>query len=248
MTTLRCLIVDDEAPARDELRFLLSQIEGIEVVGSAATADEALVLIDSVGYDLVFLDIRMPERTGLELAAELRTRPNRPQIIFTTAYPDHAVDAFELSAADYLLKPFSLERLVDSIDRIRDAAPAAGTEPSVPMPAQPPATNRLAVQQGDRTTLISPDQIIAASAAHGYTYVLVGADRLLTSYSLSDLEQRFGDTLFRVHRSHLVNLDHVVELRSDFRGGLVVITDDPKATRIPVARRQANQLRQRLGL
>lgn len=247
MTNLRCLIVDDEAPARDELRFLLSQIDGIDVVGSAATADEALVLIESVNYDLVFLDIRMPGRSGLDLAAELRRRPNGPQIIFTTAYPDHAVDAFELSAADYLLKPFSLERLVDSIDRTRDA-PSAGPGPQ---PTPPPAAakaNRLPVQQGDRTTLIDPGAVIVASAAHGYTYLLVGTDRMLTNYSLADLEQRFGSMFFRVHRSHLVNLDHVRELRSDFRGGLVVITDDPNATRIPVARRQANQLRQRLGL
>ncbi len=252
---LRCLIVDDEAPARDELRYLLSEIDGIEVVGAAATADEALVLIDSVAYDLVFLDIRMPGRTGLELAEELGDRPQRPQIIFTTAHADHAVDAFALSAADYLLKPFSPERLADSIQRVRGASnppttPAGGDHDvddpaAAPGPAQD-SSGRLAVQRGDRTTLIDPATITVASAARGYSYLQVNGERLLTSYSLAELEQRLGPSFFRVHRSYLVNLQHVVELRPDFKGGLVALTND--GTRVPVSRRQAHQLRQRLGL
>ncbi len=255
---LRCLIVDDEAPARDELRYLLSEVGGVEVVGAAATATEALVLIGGVDYDVVFLDIRMPAMSGLELAAILRERALRPAVIFTTAHPDHAVEAFELSAVDYLLKPISTERLAASLDRVRAARRGAGSPNEMstrPAPTttgggagRPGGSSRLAVQRGERTTLIDPEQIIVASAARGYSYLLVGSERLLTSYSLAELEQRLSSSFFRVHRSYLVNLNHVVELRPDFRGGMVAVTDDPAATQVPVSRRQAAQLRQRLGL
>ncbi|MEZ5216348.1 MAG: response regulator [Ilumatobacteraceae bacterium] len=121
MATLRCLIVDDESPARDELRYLLQQLDDVEVVGSAATADEAAVLIDALHHDLVFLDIHMPGMDGLELAERLRGTPGAPAIVFTTAYPDHAVEAFGLDAADYLLKPLDERRL---------AAPSHGSRPA----------------------------------------------------------------------------------------------------------------------
>ena len=107
----RALIVDDEAPARAELRYLLEELGQVQVVGEATNGEEALLLLGSLDYDLVLLDVRMPGGSGLEVAAALRTLPHRPQVIFTTAYPDHAVDAFDLAAADYLVKPFDAERL-----------------------------------------------------------------------------------------------------------------------------------------
>ncbi len=255
---LRCLIVDDESPARDELRYLLDEHGGVQVVGSAATAEEALLLLENVGYDIVFLDIRMPGLSGLELAAILQDMPDSPQVVFTTAYPDHAVDAFGLSAVDYLLKPLSPERLAESIDRVRrrlDRPPTAAapttSEPPATVRGEDPAnrqTARLPIQRGDRTVFVHEDDIVAASAAHGYSYIYLNTERVLVNYSLTELEQRLSSSFFRVHRSYLANLNRLVELRPDFKGALVLVMDDQATTRIPVSRRQAQELRKRLGL
>lgn len=253
---LRCLIVDDESPARDELRFLLTQCPQAQVVGAAATAKEAELLLASVDYDIVFLDIRMPEVSGLELAERLRDHPRAPQIIFTTAYPDYAVDAFELSAVDYLLKPISEDRLNQAVSRAAtrlaadgSAAAAAGVvDPARARPAATEGPGRLPVQRGDRTIFVEETDVVAASAAHGYSYLHLSDERVLASYTLGELENRFSANFYRVHRSYLANLNRIAELRPDFKGGLVLIMDDTAQTRIPVARRQAQELRRRLGL
>lgn len=255
---LRCLIVDDESPAREELRYLLHELGGVQVVGSAATAEEAMLLLENVGYDIVFLDIRMPGLSGLDLAAVLHEKPDSPQVVFTTAYPDHAVEAFSLSAADYLLKPFSSERLAGSIDRVRNRLERSSTS-SAPTTSEPPPIartqdtsvrqgTRLPIQRGDRTVFVHDDDIVAAAAAHGYSYVYLNTERVLVNYSLSELEQRLSSSFFRVHRSYLANLNRLVELRPDFKGALVLVMDDQANTRIPVSRRQAQELRKRLGL
>lgn len=255
---LRCLIVDDESPARAELRFLLDEHGGVQVVGSAATGEEALVLLQNVDYDIVFLDIRMPGLSGLDLAARIHDAPNRPQVVFTTAHPDHAVDAFDLSAADYLLKPLSPERLAESITRAKAriatfASPTSATDEFHRADTRTPSAsayqeNRLPVQRGDRTVFVNERDIVAAAAAHGYSYIYLRTERVLVNYSLAELEQRLSNAFFRVHRSYLANLNRLVELRPDFKGALVVVMDDEARTRIPVSRRQAQELRRRLGM
>lgn len=252
---LRCLIVDDEAPARDELRYLLAETAGVQVVGAAATADEAAVLLDNVDYDICFLDIRMPGRSGLELAAQLvaSASPDRqgPQVIFTTAYPDHALDAFDLSAVDYLLKPFSSERLEQAIDRTRNRAPIRhDTEPTLgPTPVTVTETqHRLPIQRGDRTVFVDESDIVAAAAARGYTYLYLSEEQVLVRYTLAELAARLSDAFYRVHRSYLANLNQLVELRADYKGALVLVMNDAERTRIPVSRRQAHDVRRLLGM
>jgi DNA-binding LytR/AlgR family response regulator len=244
----RCLIVDDEPPARAELRFLLQSFPDIQVVGEASNADEASVLLDSVDYDIVLLDIRMPGGTGLDLARRLRDREDPPAVVFTTAYPDYAVEAFDLAAADYLVKPFDEERLGRALRR------ALGTSDSEePAPVSPPAPSsqvesRIAVQRGGRTVLIDPEAIVYVSAARGYSYLKLTDDRVLTTYTLAELERRLGDRFFRSHRSYLVNLRYVRELMSNYLGGLVLVMDDPERSRVEVSRRQAAALRRALGI
>jgi DNA-binding LytR/AlgR family response regulator len=244
----RCLIVDDEAPARAELRFLLQSFDDIQVVGEASNADEAAVLLDSLDYDIVLLDIRMPGGTGLDLARRLGDRDDPPAIVFTTAYPDHAVEAFDLAAADYLVKPFDEERLERALRRALSAVDADEPALEGPPTTLPPEESRIAVQRNGRTVLIDPGDIVYVSASRGYSYLKLTDDRVLTSHSLAELERRLGRRFFRCHRSYLVNLRHVRELMSDYQGGLVLVMDDAERSRVEVSRRQAAALRRALGI
>lgn len=273
MTAVRpkALIVDDEAPARAELRFLLEADGQVQVVGEATNGEEALLLLGSLDYDLVLLDVRMPGGSGLEVAAALRERSRPPKVIFTTAYPDHAVDAFDLAAVDYLLKPFDAERLRRALDRaLRGAgeqpgttaehaagssASADGADRGTPSGARsstsPPDVEplvRIPVQRDGRTVLVDGASIVYASAARGYSYLKLADERLLVTMSLNELERRLHGHFFRAHRSYLVNLDHVRELVPDFQGSLVVVMDDRQRSRVEVSRRHARELRRRFGM
>ena len=247
MTTrrARALIVDDEAPAREELRHLLRGFDHIQVVGEATNSEEALLLLRELSYDIVLLDIRMPGGSGLEVASELAAMAHPPAVVFTTAYPDHAVEAFDLAAADYLVKPFDEERLGRALERALSAAD--DDEPRGEQRRDAPVT-RLPVQHGDRTVLVEPRAIYYATAARGYSYLKLAEDRVLVSQSLSDLERRLPDGFFRTHRSYLVNLAHVRELVSDYQGGLVLVMDDRQRSRVEVSRRQSAALRRALGM
>lgn len=266
----RALIVDDEAPAREELRYLLEEIGGVQVVGEATNGEEALLLLNSLAYDLVFLDIRMPGLTGLQVAERLRsaTGPEgvrRPQVIFTTAYPDHAVEAFDLAAADYLVKPFSAERLQRSVERAlagaepssspvaaSSASPVSAAEQTPEQAPTPQGTRqqlvRIPVQKDGRTVLVDGEAIVYAVAARGYASLKLTDDRVLVSFSLNELERRLQGHFFRVHRSYLVNLRYVRELVPDFRGALVLVLNDRQRSRVEVSRRHAPELRRRLGV
>lgn len=253
----RALIVDDEAPARAELRFLLEELGQVQVVGEAANGEEALLLLRSLPYDLVLLDIRMPGGSGLEVAAALRDLPNPPRVIFTTAYPDHAVEAFDLAAADYLVKPFDAARLARALERAlehadADDAASPSAAPSGGGPArrgeEPEPLARVPVQRDGRTVLVDQSAIVYASAARGYSSLKLADERLLVTFSLNELERRLRGHFFRVHRSYLVNLDHVRELVPDFKGALVLVMNDRQRSRVEVSRRQARELRRRLGV
>jgi DNA-binding LytR/AlgR family response regulator len=246
----RCLIVDDEAPARAELRYLLASFPGIQVVGEATNADEAALLLDSVDYDVVLLDIRMPGGSGLDLAARLREREHPPAVVFTTAYPDHAVDAFDLAAADYLVKPFDEERLGRALRRALGHSRADDDEAAGPPSPEPPSAvrDRVPIQHAGRTVLVEPDDIYYATASRGYSYVKLAQDTVLTTYTLADLERRLRGRFFRCHRSYLVNLRRVRELVSDHQGGLLLVMDDGDRSRVEVSRRQAAALRRALGV
>jgi DNA-binding LytR/AlgR family response regulator len=258
----RALIVDDEAPAREELRYLLDEFEGVQVVGEATNVEEALVLLGSLTYDIVLLDIRMPGGTGLDIAAALRKLEQRPKVIFTTAYPDYAVAAFDLEAVDYLVKPFDAERLRRALDRAlngvvddadsgspgrRPTGPQGGALAGAGSGATEPLS-RIPVQRDGRTVLVDEASIIYASAARGYSYVQLVDERVLVSFSLNELERRLRGHFFRTHRSYLVNLDHVRELVPDFKGGLALVMDDRQRSRVEVSRRQARELRRALGM
>lgn len=248
-TRARCLIVDDEAPAREELRYLLEGFDDVRVVGEATNAEEALDLLSALDYDVVLLDIRMPGGTGLDVAAALREAQQRPAVIFTTAYPDHAVEAFDVAAADYVLKPFDAARLRRALDRgLRARDAPAARRPESRRGDDPGPFGRIPVQHADRTVLVDAADIVFAQAARGYSKLQLRDEQVLVSLTLADLERRLGDKFFRAHRSYLVNLDAVRELVPDFRGGLELLMTDAAGSRVEVSRRQARELRRLLGM
>ncbi|MFA9447159.1 LytR/AlgR family response regulator transcription factor [Egicoccus sp. AB-alg6-2] len=251
----RCLLVDDESPARDELRFLLSEVQGVTVVGEAATAEEAQALLGSIDYDVVFLDVRMPGMGGLELAHALRGQPRSPAVIFTTAYPEHAVAAFELEAVDYLVKPFDGERLHRALERALEHRPAAPTRTEWPASTpehehttstREPVAARIPVHKGDRVILVDERQVLFAHARRGYAELRTADTTLLASFTLQDLERRLSRDFCRTHRSYLVNLRHVREVLPSVGGALELVMAD--RSRVPVSRRQSADVRRRLGM
>jgi DNA-binding LytR/AlgR family response regulator len=247
---LRALIVDDEYPAREELRYLLRSFPEVEVVGEAAEAQEALELIKNIDYDLCFLDIKMPGPTGIDLVSELERVSHRPAVIFITAYPDFAVKAFDLDAVDYLLKPFDEARLGRALQRLLERGPEnfGGAHIPVSEAERSPGIDKIPVPHHDRTVLLDVDEIVYATAARGYSYLMTAQGRHLVSHSLTKLERRLGSRhFFRTHRGYLINLNRAQAIEPDFKGTLQVLMDDGE-TRVPVSRRQARALKRLLGL
>ena len=213
---LTALIADDEALARRSLRALVAEVPWLTVVGEAADGLEAVRLLDAEAPDLVFLDIQMPELTGLGV---LERTTHDPAVVFTTAYDAYAVTAFELGALDYLLKPFGRERFLAAVERaerlLRRPAEAPAVRErarwalSAGAPDAAPLT-RLFVQQRDRIVPVRVEHVTRFEAQDDYVAVHAGRAPMLLHLPLSELERRLDpERFFRVHRSHLVNLDHV---------------------------------------
>ena len=235
---IRALLVDDEAPARSELRYLLSAHPEVEVVGEAASAAEALKLAAAVPYDVVFLDIEMPGLSGLEAARLVHDRPNRPELVFVTAHEQYAVEAFAVEALDYLLKPVDPDRLAQVVRRLveRRRRPA-------------PPVEKLPVVSGGQTVLLDWDEIHFARADGDYSRVHTYDRAYLCTQSLRQLEAALPDRRFaRIHRSYLVNLAKVAAVKRAGPERLRLALDDRDRTELDVARRQSKLVRERLRL
>lgn len=245
---LKVLIVDDEAPARRELRTQLAAFPGVKVVGEAADSAEALQLIEAIDYDAVFLDIQMPGISGLDLARRLQGRERRPRVIFTTAYPQYALDAFGVGAADYLLKPFDEERLARALVRLQQETAASAAHP---VPGSPPAVaDRVPAERGSKTVLVPVNEIIFAFARREEVFLKLHAEELpCRRYTLRQLEARLIPHGFlRMHRQYLVNLNKVREISALHKVGMSVVVEDKSGTEIPVSRQVMPFIKQRLGL
>jgi len=215
---VRVLIVDDEAPARDRLRRLLGQIDSVEVVGEAADGAAALAAQQALQPDVLLLDIRMPGMDGMACAHELARLAQPPAVIFTTAYSEHAVAAFEAEALDYLVKPVRKERLEQALSRVQRLTPASGT------PEQ--GRQQLTVRKHGNLHLIPMSEIRYFQADHKYvTAYLPGREELLEE-SLKQLEEEFGPRLLRIHRNALICLDALEGLEKDGEGHCYVTLRD----------------------
>lgn len=259
---LKALIVDDEYPARQELRFALSGFEDIEIVGEATNAQEALALVKALDYHVLFLDISMPGMSGLELGAAIQELPRQPLIIFITAYDEYAVRAFEVNAVDYLLKPVEPGRLKKAIDKVmkayqESAAPAESTDEAVsnngnnktpPTPANQIKIDRIPAEKQGKTVLVAESDIFYAFTEQDYIYIKTYNDKLFTRFTLKELEARLNSSIFfRTHRCYLVNLHKVREIIPFFNGTYNLVVEDKENTEVPVSRAQAKKLRKILG-
>jgi two-component system, LytTR family, response regulator len=236
------LIADDEPLARQGLRDMLAGIGWVSCVGEAASGPAAVEGIDRLKPELVFLDIQMPGLLGTDVLA--RTT-HQPYVVFTTAFAQHAVTAFELGALDYLLKPFGPERLAAAMERVR----AALGEPASPPPLDRLAEalrsgpmSRLFVRSGGAIIPVPVSSVVWFEARGDYVAAHAGRARHLLHLSLSRLEARLDAARFaRIHRAHIVNLDHVVRFRPAGKGGLVAELAD--GTALPVSRNRSRELR-----
>jgi two-component system response regulator LytT len=259
---LSAIVVDDEALARDELGFLLGELGGVDIVGQAGNGVEAVETISRLKPDVVFLDIQMPGLTGFEVARRMMDADSTTHIIFVTAYDQHAIEAFEVNAVDYLLKPVDPARLEIALERARKrVALERGDKASGVSPEQLEKIveavaerrnrrDRLALKVGERFLLVSADEVIYASLADDVITVVAGKHTGTSSCrTLDELQEQLDPGVFwRVHRSHLVNINKVKEIVPWFNRNYLLRMKDEKATEIPVSRNHTRRLREYLKL
>ena len=231
---MRVVIVDDERLARNELRRMLAQLPDVELAGEAKNADEAQQLIAQVQPDLVLLDIQMPDCDGFGLLERLEVAP---AVIFTTAFDQYALRAFEVSALDYLVKPIPPDRLAAAIakavSRIAAIAPAADA-------ARLGAGRKIFVRDGERCWFVALEDIVVMESEGNYTQLVFGGHRPMLPRSLAALEDRLDPALFfRANRRQLINLGHVASLTPALDGGLSVTLTG--GITVEMSRRQARR-------
>jgi two-component system response regulator LytT len=232
---VRVLVVDDEAPARAELRHLLGAHADVEVVGEAVSAAAAVELAPQ--SDVIFLDVEMRGASGLDAARFVRDRADAPAIVFVTAHAEYAVDAFAVEAFDYLLKPIDPERLARVVERLRARRPARLTPRRIPVVA------------AAGTELIDEQQVHYVQAEGDYSRVHTYDRSYLSTVSLRELEETLSpDRFVRIHRSYLVNVAKVASIRRAGHDRIRVALDDAARTELDVARRQSARVRAALKL
>ncbi|MGO9641978.1 MAG: LytR/AlgR family response regulator transcription factor [Candidatus Acidiferrales bacterium] len=252
------LIVDDEKPARDELAFLLKSFPEIRLVGQGKNGVEALSLIKEHSPDLVFLDVQMPGLDGFAVIKRLVDRKAKlPHIVFATAYDQYAVQAFEVNAVDYVLKPFDRARLAKAVQRAKkmmeaDASPAIQLETLVSQIGAAKASQpvKLLVKTQQRLLLVDADDIIFASINDGLITVVTKDVEGSSNYrTLDELQESLDSERFwRPHRSYLVNIDCIKEVVPWFKSSYMLKMADKRASQIPVSRTQTKRLRSLLRM
>ena len=238
---LHAMIVDDEAPARSELRFLLEETGRVDQIVEACNAREAVERLMDGRPDVMFLDISMPKTSGMSLAEALHKLKNPPAIVFVTAYSEYAVDAFAVDAVDYLMKPVEASRLEQALDKVvARIRPPQATHSSV---------ERIPVEKGGRKVLVPIDQIRYIEAKDDYSCIYTETDRYLSTISLAQLENKLSPHgFFRVHRGYIVNLECVEDV-SVVQGGILQLgIKGIEGKKIAVSRRREVQLKRALGL
>lgn len=246
---MKALLIDDERLARGELRRLLAAVKDVEIVGEAANAEQARTLLEELKPELLFLDVQMPGETGLEFLESLE--PPVPQVIFTTAYDEFAVKAFELNALDYLLKPVDPARLEAAIDRLRErnlAAPAGGgSGAGVERTEVLNPEDKVFVREGDHCWFVEVRRIRLLESEGNYTRVHFDDAQPQLFRSLNAMEARLDPrTFFRANRRQMINLQWIDKIEPWFSGGLLV--ELKGGAKVELSRRQAQAFRDKMSL
>ncbi len=257
---LRAYLVDDEPLAIERLERLLASAPGLRIVGRTTDPAQALDFLNHESVDVLFLDIQMPCMNGFELLSRLRAQPF---VIFTTAFDEYALKAFEVNSIDYLMKPIEPEQLaraLKKLDRLRPAAkPDWQQNPQLPAllkelaaslrGERPEYPRRIASRVGERISFLELDAVTHFIAQDKLTYAVANGRQHCVDQSIAELEQRLDPAKFlRVHRSALVNVDWIHEVNSWFAGKVVLSLKDAQHTQIPVARDRVRVLKSRLGI
>lgn len=237
---MRALVIDDERLARKELIKLLEDFPEIEILGEAANADEAIELINSLNPDLLFLDIQMPGKTGFEL---LEMLDSVPKVIFTTAYDEYALKAFEVNALDYLLKPIQLDRLNETITKLEPPKQEVTEEKEPKLGLR----DQVFVKDGDKCWFVSLKDIRYFESDGNYIKVFFDTFKPMIHKSLNALDEKLNDRdFFRASRKHIINLSWVESIEPWFNGGLMVKLKG--GDKVEVSRRQAAKFKEKMSL
>jgi two-component system, LytTR family, response regulator len=241
----KALIIDDERLARNELRKLLAEFSTIEIVGEAANADEGLEKIEHLSPDIIFLDIQMPGKTGFDMLAELERAPH---VIFTTAYDEFALKAFEVNALDYLMKPIEPKRLADALHKIQQADEKEMALNLVAFGRGMLSENdQVFVKDGERCWFVKLGEVRLFESVGNYAKVFFGGNKPLILKSLNALEERLDEKIFfRANRKHIVNLRMIEKIESYFNGGLLL--ELVGGEKVEVSRRQAVKFKEMMSL
>jgi two-component system LytT family response regulator len=243
---MKAIIIDDERLARTELRKLLEDFPEIEIVDEAANAEEGITKIETHNPDLIFLDIQMPGKTGFDLLAEL---DRAPQVIFTTAYDEYALKAFEVNALDYLQKPIEPKRLADAVHKLHASEVASNNHNHVTTENKSLLSDidQVFVKDGERCWFVKLNEIRLFESVGNYAKVFFGNNKPLILKSLNALEERLDEkTFFRANRKHIVNLRMIDKIEPYFNGGLLL--ELKGGEKIEVSRRQTVKFKEMMSL
>lgn len=251
---MRVYIIDDEEPARNYLRQLLAEFEHIEIVGEASCAVEAFQEIMKLAPDVLLLDVQMPGLSGVDLTKILGGVPNSPLVIFTTAHSRFAVEAFDLEAVDYLLKPFDGVRLSQALERAEKRRHNSGqreetlTEQNESEKVDQNSSDLIVATRQGKMFLFSPRSIVFAKCVDSLSFIYVNDTEYRVTLSITALFEQLKDLgFFRTHRNTVVNLNFVREIHNCFNGCSTLIMDDAASSEIHVSRRKTRALKKHLS-
>ena len=253
---MRVMVVDDERPARDELCYLLREIPGVEIVGQAGTGEETIRKFGECMPDAIFLDIQMPDASGVDVARELARLGFSPAIVFATAYDQYAIEAFDVNAVDYLLKPFREDRLEETVQRLRRRLEEKNPRGQdflakldqiyTSLHAAEGREGKLKIEENGKIWLIPFGEILYATIEDRSVRIVTRERSFLTNYTLTELEGLLKSSFLRVHKSYLAQLDQIDSIIPWFNNTYNLIMKDN--SEIPVSRTYVKLFRERMGL
>lgn len=247
------LVIDDEPAARRLMKSLLQEYsDTINVIGEASNGKEAIAKIEELKPDLVFLDIQMPDLTGFEVIERLTRKPN---IIFTTAYEQYAIKAFETFSIDYLLKPIREERLRQSIEKVKQFGQlnqpidVPGLQELIRQIQAPQKSTALPIKTGDRIILLRYENIAYLEAQDKYVFIFtLDGNKYITDQSLTALEEKLPGQFYRIQKSYIINKDRIKEMHRHFNGRYLFVMDDKAGARLTSGRTYQDEIRKEFGL